>query len=679
MGMAEIGARMRMLGLASLLALSMVGHATGEEALRFDLTVGHHSNLFFRQGPVSAHLVLGSGRIVVALPAGNSGIGLWTDAAGQDAGMRLIEPLAPVTLHDSKGRPLHGVAGVVEVATEHLTLQQVLLANIRVLRDFQHGGKRVPAVEAAPVVEGSALVWRRDRLDGAAGFRLNLTVLNGTAHVREDGWITLDSADGQALRLHLVAVGGEPPLTPLATSEILNDRAPLDEKARNVLTFLSYREKLMAGSWTYNTYFGRDTLMSLRLLQPVLKPAAQEAGLGAVLDRLNPDGEVAHEEDVGEFAVMRHAAEGRAGESRPILDYKMVDDDFMLAPVMAEYLLSSDHTARDALLFLARRTPAGDAYGTLLLRNLEYVLTRAAAFAADPVPANLIALHQGQVVGEWRDSEEGLAAGRMAYNVNAVFVPAALAAIDRLHRSGLLAAYGAKTAGLDRATAMARVWQDKALGLFTVSIPADRMRDAVRTFAAEQKVDAAPALATLPDGLVTFNALALDVAGTPIPVMHSDDGFAFLFLDPQAADIDRSLAALMRPFPAGLMTDVGMVVANAANATTEIRAEFGSQFYHGAVIWSWQQALMAAGLQRQLRRTDLPAGTRHRLRQAQTRLWKAIHATDGMRTSELWSWSFDKGRYQVRPFGQEAGDQTESNAAQLWSTVFLGIDPHAAH
>lgn len=679
MGMMEISARMRTLGLASLLALSMAGTAAGDEALRFDLTVGHHSNLFFRQGPVSAHLVLGGGRMVVALPAGNSGVGLWTDAAGRDAGMRLIEPLAPVTLNDSKGRPLYGVAGVVEVATTQLTLRQVILANIRVLRDFQHAGKRVSAVETAPVTEGSTLVWRRDRLDGAAGLRLDLTVLNGTARVLDDGRVALDSTDGQALRLRLVAVGGEPPLTPLATSEILNDRAPLDAKARNVLTFLSYHEKLMAGSWTYNTYFGRDTLMSLRLLQPVLKPAAQEAGLGAVLERLNPDGEVAHEEDVGEFAVMRHAAEGRAGEVGPILDYKMVDDDFMLAPVIAEYLLSSDHTARDAQLFLARRTPAGEAYGALLLRNLIYVLTRAAAFAADPGPANLIALHQGQMVGEWRDSEEGLAGGRMAYNVNAVFVPAALAAIDRLHRSSLLGAYGATAAGLDRAAAMARVWQDMAPGLFTVSIPAGQMRDAVRAFATEQQVDAAPALATLPDGPVTFNALALDGAGTPIPIMHSDDGFALLFLDPPAAEIDRSLATLMRPFPAGLMTDVGMVVANAATAEAGIRAEFGSQYYHGAVIWSWQQALMAAGLQRQLRRTDLPAGTLDRLRQAQTHLWKAIHATDGMRTSELWSWSFDRGRYQVRPFGQEAGDQTESNAAQLWSTVFLGIEPHAAH
>ncbi len=76
--------------------------------------------------------------------------------------------------------------------------------------------------------------------------------------------------------------------------------------ARNALTFLSYKEKFLAGSWRFNTYFGRDTLMSVRLLMPALTPEAVEAGLGAVLTRLSPQGEVAHEEDIGEFAILDH-------------------------------------------------------------------------------------------------------------------------------------------------------------------------------------------------------------------------------------------------------------------------------------------------------------------------------------------------------------------------------------
>jgi hypothetical protein len=31
------------------------------------------------------------------------------------------------------------------------------------------------------------------------------------------------------------------------------------------------------------------------------------------------------------------------------------------------------------------------------------------------------------------------------------------------------------------------------------------------------------------------------------------------------------------------------------------------------------------------------------------------------------------GRFEPAPFGQNTGDVDESNAAQLWSTVYLGI------
>jgi hypothetical protein len=44
---------------------------------------------------------------------------------------------------------------------------------------------------------------------------------------------------------------------------------------------------------------------------------------------------------------------------------------------------------------------------------------------------------------------------------------------------------------------------------------------------------------------------------------------------------------------------------------------------------------------------------------------------DAVRGAELWSWSQANGVYRVEFFGQRAGDETESNAAQLWSTVSL--------
>ncbi|MGH8171103.1 MAG: hypothetical protein ACRETJ_11260, partial [Steroidobacteraceae bacterium] len=95
----------------------------------------------------------------------------------------------------------------------------------------------------------------------------------------------------------------------------------------------------------------------------------------------------------------------------------------------------------------------------------------------------------------------------------------------------------------------------------------------------------------------------------------------------------------------------------------------------GTVVWSWQQALFAAGLARQLDRHDLPQPVRADLIKAQRVLWSAIEATRSMQNAELWSWVYDGGRYRLRLFGSSAADADESNAAQLWSTVYLAVKP----
>jgi hypothetical protein len=104
-----------------------------------------------------------------------------------------------------------------------------------------------------------------------------------------------------------------------------------------------------------------------------------------------------------------------------------------------------------------------------------------------------------------------------------------------------------------------------------------------------------------------------------------------------------------------------------------IKAQLTSSAYHGTVIWSWQQAILAAGLQRQLQRQDLPPSLRQHLHAAQTQLWAAIDAAHAMRNSELWTWTFTRGHFEIAPFGANAADADESNAAQLWSTVYLAI------
>ncbi|KAI1691879.1 tonB dependent receptor domain-containing protein [Ditylenchus destructor] len=518
------------------------------------LTEGQNINAFVRDGRVAAHLLLRNGtdpRILVAFPAGNSGVGLWFAPLAQPATWRIEQAPAPMTLADDKGRPLYAIATTATLDAPSLTVKQAVLSNVRFLRDYQSIAK-FPA---------------ENRVDGAPGYRLEVEVLAGSL---ANGTITAPT-DGP-LRLRIVVASGDTPLTGLAESELLNAKAAADPDARNALRFLSYREKFLAGSWRFNTYFGRDTLMSVRLLMPVLQPAAVEAGLGAVLARLNGAGEVAHEEGLSEFAILERRQHKLPGGDQATLDYAMVDDDYMLAPVAGEFLLGQAGVA-EARAFLARKIPsetgaAPAAAGALLVRNLRFVIDQAAPFAAAPSWQKLIAIKDGRMTGEWRDSEEGLGRGRYAYNVNGVFVPAALEAADKLYKAGLLDPY--LTPRPCRSRQGRCDGQDLAVAQ-------------VREYAARVGVPAEPALAAMQGQTLSFNAISLDASGKPVPIVNSDDGFLLLFGHPSAAELETFVGAAMRPFPAGLMTDVGLLVANAAQATPEVEDRFGPGAYHAAV------------------------------------------------------------------------------------------------
>lgn len=666
--------------IAGLIATASCAIAQTQPAsppsLSFQIDEGRNINSFLREGPVAAHLLLRSGtepRILVAFPAGNSGVGLWFEKSDRPVEWKLVSQPTPVNEQDTEGRPLHGIEVEVSVDTGKLDIHEAVLSSVRVLRDYQALGTIANGVATKPSVTANRIVWDRPRLDGAPGYRLSIEALDGAAVSTE----SITGANGK-LRLKVVASTGETPLTPIDKTSLLTATAARDTRARDVLTFLSYREKYLAGSWRFDTYFGRDSLMSLTLLAPVLQHLAIESGIGAVLTRLAPNGEVAHEEDIGEFAVLRNSKEGRGKVDTPIYDYGMVDDDFMLAPLTANWLLDHDGKAR-APNFLTEKNAAGQRRGDALVKNLIWVVERTAAFAANPKPANLVGIKKGRMTGQWRDSEEGLGRGRYAYDVNAAFVPAALDAINRLLKSGLIDAYvtDAQRRTLQKAGTQHDVWSRKAPPMFVVTLPANQARDQVTAYAAAVGVDAKQPLAALDGGLreqsLTFNALSLDASGKPIPIMHSDDGFALLFTRPTAAQLQRSVDAIMRPFPAGLMTPVGLLVANPAFADRDTQSRFGNSAYHGTVIWSWQQAVLAAGLSRQLARNDLSTDLRTRLQAARARLWKAIDATNALRSSELWTWSFASGQYRPEAFGQHNAHADESNAAQLWSTVYLSF------
>lgn len=658
----------------ALLLAACAAHPRAPSTLRFSAPEGRALNEFYRRGPAAAHFVLTPGarpRMVVAFPAGNSGAAVWFEASAGEVVWSKDIPLDAAQRKLADGSMLSGVTAEVE-ASGPLAVRQMIAGSVRVIRDYEYGNAIPRDVLPAPQVAARSILLQRRRLDGAAGYYLLLEILRGRVSNEAQRIVLSPDASGR-MRMRVTALTGDAPLTPLDKDKILTAVAAPDERLRQSLTFLSYEDKLLAGSWRFNTYFGRDTLMSLRLLAPVVDSAFAEAGLASVLGRLNAGGEVAHEEDIGEFAVLRRRAAGLPPSAAPVYDYKMIDDDFMLPVVAAHVLLEAPVGRTRSVQFLARRTSADETYGRALVRNFRFVIDAAAPFARDPRPMHLIGLKAQEKVGNWRDSEDGLGGGRYPYDVNGVLAPAALSAISRLHASGLLTPHldAQSDDALARATQLAAVWRREAARLFDVVVPSKTARTDVTSYGTRIGVDPARALDALGSAEIRFRAASLDAAGKPVPVMNSDEGFALLFLDPESADVERIAETLTLPFPAGLLTDVGLVVANPAYAPDAIEPMFARNRYHGAVIWSWQQALLAAGIDRQLQRDDLTASARAALERARMRLDEAIAASDAVRGSELWSWSQAGGVYRVEPFGQRDEDETESNAAQLWSTVWL--------
>ena len=216
----------------------------------------------------------------------------------------------------------------------------------------------------------------------------------------------------------------------------------------------------------------------------------------------------------------------------------MVDDDYMLAPVMAEYLQGAGPASAKAYLAKSLDSEAApgtsETVGASLVRNLRFVLKEAAPFAAAPSTKTLIAIKDGVMAGQWRDSDEGLGRGRYAYDVNAALVPAALDAADQLLRAGLLDPYltAADRASFAKAAMMAKVWHKRAAPMFRFQLSPAEARPQIEAYAAAVGVPAQPAIKAMGSKPLVYHAIALDAAGKPVPIVHSDEGFVLLFGKP---------------------------------------------------------------------------------------------------------------------------------------------------
>ncbi|WP_394835329.1 hypothetical protein LVJ94_00190 [Pendulispora rubella] len=665
------------------------------EVLQFQETDGDGEtaieNHFYRQGPMAAHMLARAGRslrLLFAFPASNQGAGIWFEdvASPVQFGVTSDSQLGCVKRDDG----MRGLSAHLRTNATSLKVHGSVLGNVRSLRDYGYNNLKykepIPAgmlPEMSSTSPSSGLLLRRTMTDGRHHVELRIVPEDGTTITAQGSDVTLAAGAHGEIRIHATALADDTPLTPYAHAELVKDEAAANRdnpRALQALSFLTYKEKFMAGSWRFLTYFGRDTLLSVGMLMPALQAPVIESGIGSVLERVGTQGaelgDVAHEEAIGDYAALTHVSgTPRPNDlEQPILDYKMVDDDFQLAPILAAYFDTPDGSAR-AGAFLAKKTPSGATYAEALKRNLALVLQQAQPYADRPSATTLVKIRdtvngQKNNVGNWRDSDNGLGLGRFAFDVNAALVPAALAAAKKLYARPELG----DPASAAKAEQLAAAWKGVEK-YFKVTVPAANAKQRVDDYARAAQIDPKASTESV-KGDVTYYGLSLGADGKPVEVMHSDSSFMFFFTDPSAEYLESAADDLLRPFPAGILTPVGVVVANAALATDPaLQPIFTPRDYHGTVIWSWQQAMLAAGLKRQLARADLAGSTKEKLRAAETALWAAIAVRRGT-TGELWSFAAKNGAIEYAPFVIPGVD--ESNAVQLWSTVYLAVKPPVA-
>ncbi|CUA67039.1 Dynein alpha chain, flagellar outer arm [Rhizoctonia solani] len=710
------------------------------------VTSGGYDNYFYRSNLTSATLLLKNpssinartpNRMIVAHPAGNSGSLAYWLPYGNDAS-NLTVTLRPGSLSSAIGpNGLHGLQGTL-LFSMNAELGPVQIGSVRQLRDYVEGGGLSQALFNYTVTQlDESIVWLTRRwlndttetlangttISRRYGYELRLQAENDTRfevaasnNTSVPPIVRVLVPDNSPGRVSWTAQVNETHVPPLGVSEVFVS-GPASNSSLNTVheqfAFLTYQTKWMAGSWRFLTYFGRDTLLSTRLLGSarIISSSAIEAVIGAAIERLNyTDGRVAHEEAIGDYATFVNINDGHPERGNSVfLDYKMKDTHYLILPQLLTWALYNgtiDNTTINRFLDTRARLQPNYTYRALLDRNVQYIMNTSQAFAEDPANyRNLARIEEGISVGNWRDSNAGIGWGVYPVDISTALQPAALYAIADL------AALGVLNNDLEAtARAWGDTWESESPKFFKVAMNSSDAESQLMDYVQQKNLSAAllygngslndttapstGASVTTPSNII-FYGLSLLEDGSVVQVMNSDLGFNLLYNRNISRELISAVIYALQPFPRGLLTNIGQLVANPAYDPNPTRiSELDRAAYHGTVSWSWQTSLMALGLRRaveacqssDLDRTDLLRSGLRRpewcddatmtdlLLQARLQLNKSIIGSAPEIYSEVWSWTYgDNGRFSVVPLSELSAIGTETSAIQLWSFAALAL------
>ena len=234
----------------------------------------------------------------------------------------------------------------------------------------------------------------------------------------------------------------------------------------------------------------------------------------------------------------------------------------------------------------------------------------------------------------------------------------------------------------------AQVWEDETLQFFEVQIPLDEAQSRLSNFTSTNGNYTGTDNANSIDSDVIFHALSLNGYDnlSQVQVMNTDDCFRLFLLNTTnqtqlTSFVNQTANNIRRSFPAGLMTPLGVLVANPAYGDNPVYpANWTTGAYHGTVIWSWPMAMLAAGLENQLGRcngTSQPdfctdSAVFGNVKNAYNALWDVIESNNADLSTEVWSWTYKNG-YEFAQLADlpAPDDQSQTGRRSLpvfWST-----------
>jgi hypothetical protein len=631
-----------------------------------------------------------------------------------------------------------------------------LIANLEKLPDAERSGQlkllRAKSIEEIrqrmdPVIHqnGQTVSLEQISFDGKNHLWLELTFNTPEVNVSKTA-LSIGKTGGKPIQIQVKVGTDALALTPLDRKDIFNEEflkfyadrqaaASSSEKAKNDFRWIDrevrgmelvcYQEKLMAGLPNFATYFGRDTMMSAFMFEPVWSVSMMEHAITSVLRKLGPAGDASHEEALGGQAIRENADQynkqieqyfkdsdaAALQRSREILqdlqrvreNYNMIDDDFQLPVFIGRYLENPQIPVKRKRAFLEK-------WLNPVLKNFAYVSRVSRPYIETPDAIHLMGFPKGEDgrwrSSSWRDSGAGYAGGRFAMDVNVVWVPGALesmaATLKFLASNGYNVTKAISTIqdtnrenwkhflqyvhDADRLQKAVEVWHG-AIRHFWVKMGREELLLKVRA-----KIDSLPdqekqywnsvlaQTTNIPDHL-EFLALSLDEKGNPIRVLNTDPA-TWLFLGDHTEDIlnDRLqpgtvykiLDGFLLPFPVGLFVqNLGPLCANDAYASPAIWESFEKDQYHSPrVVWGREVNLLTLGLARQiLEGSETKSAPMEayvaRLREALHKISQAVEES-GLKHNELWSYQIEDGKLVPVRYGS-------SSDIQLWNLTDLSI------